>query len=79
MNATTGYAAATVVNVAGHLVATRSWDQSATRATIAGLGLALVATMANPTPLAPLISAIGWVLLMAALIKAVPAFSTKRL
>lgn len=74
-----GYAGATALTVGSYVVAKKTWSSEATRALIAGLALVILAGMADRTPAAPIVRAIGLVLLLAAALRAIPKFNTKKL
>jgi peptidoglycan/LPS O-acetylase OafA/YrhL len=72
------FLAAGGVAIAGGLAREKRWPADGGRAVLGTLALVIVASATAGTKIAPLIRAIGLLLLLASVMAAVPAFHTSR-
>ena len=71
------FLAAGAVAIAGGTVRERKWPSEGGRAILGTLALVIVASATANTRIAPLVRAIGLLLLLASVMASVPAFQTK--
>lgn len=72
------FLAAGAVAIAGGAARERKWPAEGGRAILGTLALVIVASATADTRIAPLVRAIGLLLLLASVMASVPAFSTKQ-
>ena len=66
------------ISIAGGFTREGSWPKKGTEAVIATLALTVLASLTAGTKGAPIVSGIGWLLVLAAVYTAVPAFAPKK-
>lgn len=72
------YLAAGGVAIAGGMAEAKAWPPSGTRAVLATLVMVIVASATNNTAIAPLVRALGFLVLLGAIMAAVPVLAANQ-
>jgi hypothetical protein len=66
------------ISIAGGFTREGGWPKEGSKAVIATLALTVIASLTAGTKGAPIVSGLGWLLVLAAVYTAVPAFQPKK-